>query len=325
MKKVILAIIFILIFLLIFSYRPAPRNITYGMSFSRFRTNELNLSYEKTYLAIMDDLGVRNFRFSAHWPITEANNNQFNFYELDFQIKELNKRDGKFILSVGKRLPRWPECHVPEWAKDVSEDELQEEILDYITEVVLRYKDEENMIYWQVENEPFLALFAEETCPIVDVDFLKKEIELVKSLDPDTPVLVTDSGNLGTWYEPWKLGDAFGTSLYRYFWNPEIGTFKSRLPASFFKLKHNVVRLISGDKPTMIIELSAEPWLVDSIINTDIDIQLQRMDIDKFKEIISFAEKTGFDQQYLWGAEWWYWMRENGHPEFWQYGKEILQ
>ncbi len=323
--KIILIILAVVIIgLLVLSYRPTPEKVTYGMSFSKFRTDELRLPYEETFLAILDDLGVRHFRFSAHWPNTEPQNNQFNFKELDFQLEEAQKRDASVILAVGRRLPRWPECHIPGWAQEMSWDDQKVEILEYIEAVVTRYKDHPSITYWQVENEPFLSLFAYEHCGELDKEFLKEEIALVKSIDPNTPVLVTDSGNLGLWYEPWKLGDAFGTSLYRYFWNPEVGTFKSALPAVFYKAKHNLVRLLVGNQPTMIVELSIEPWLTKPIVETPIETQLERMDTDKMHEVLSFAHKTGFDVQYLWGAEWWYWMKQNGNEAFWEYGKEVF-
>jgi len=324
--KIILIVIVILIVVLgVLSYRKTPETFIYGMSFSKFRTNELGLPFEETYLAILDDLGVRHFRFSAHWPNTEPHNNQFNFKELDFQMKEADKRGADIILAVGRRLPRWPECHEPDWARDLNTEDKNREILEYVETVVNRYKGYDNLKYWQVENEPFLSLFAYEQCGDLDKEFLQKEIDLVKSLDPKTPILVTDSGNLGLWYQPWEMGDVFGTSLYRYFWNPEVGTFKSRLPASFYKLKYNLVSLLFGKEPSLIIELSAEPWLIDTVVSTPIDVQIQRMDVAKMQEIISFAKMTGFDTEYLWGAEWWYWMKQRGHPEFWDFGKTIFQ
>ena len=91
----------------------------------------------------------------------------------------------------------------------------------------------ENIIYWQVENEPYLEVFAKEYCGDLDEVFLSKQVEFVKTLDSSRPILVTDSGNLGTWYKPWSHGDVFGTSVYVYLWNSEIGPFKSYLPSSF--------------------------------------------------------------------------------------------
>ena len=97
--------------------------------------------------------------------------------------------------------------------------------------------------YWQVENEPYLGVFATEFCGALDEDFLKEEIALVRSLDPTRPILVTDSGNLGIWKEPYKLGDAFGTSVYVYFWNPELGQFKTILPPWFYRVNRLIEAL----------------------------------------------------------------------------------
>lgn len=91
------------------------------------------------------------------------------------------------------------------------------EIREYITAVVTRYKDSPAITHWQVENEPYLSLFAYEHCGELDESFLEEEIALVKSLDPTRPVLVTDSGNLGTWRGAYAHGDSFGTSVYVYF------------------------------------------------------------------------------------------------------------
>ena len=40
---------------------------------------------------------------------------------------------------------------------------------------------------------------------------------------------------------------------------------------------------------------------------------------------IEFAEKTGFDKFYLWGAEWWYWLKEKqGRPEIWDEARAVF-
>ena len=83
------------------------------------------------------------------------------------------------------------------------------------------------------------------------------------------------------------------------------------------------MRIIFGAKPVFLIELSGEPWLVEPVLDVDIETQLSRMDLQKFNDIIAYAEKTHFAEQYLWGIEWWYWMKEQGHPEFWERAKEL--
>ena len=92
----------------------------------------------------------------------------------------------------------------------------------------------------------------------------------------------------------------------------------------FFSLKYNIVRLIYGTKPAFVSELSLEPWLLQPIIDTPIDVQLKQMNLERFNKVIAFARKTGFDTHYLWGAEWWYYLKEvHNRPEIWEKAKEI--
>lgn len=328
LKKVIISF---LILLLVFSglifvliQQPIPEEITYGMSFNTLYARELGLDWQETYDAILDDLGVRQLRLAAHWPMIEPTPGKYNFVELDYQIAKAEAVGTEVILAVGRRLPRWPECHTPTWAANLSITARNEAQINYMTTVVNRYKNSPAIKYWQVENEPFLSAFAFEHCGELDEEFLDKEIALVRSLDNSRPLIVTDSGNLGTWHGAFSRGDIFGTSVYVYFWNPEIGQFKTFLPPWFYRLKSQVMSLIYPNKPTYLIELSAEPWLIEPITEVPIAVQLSRMDIEKFNEILEYAKATRFDHQYLWGAEWWYWLKLKGEAEFWNRGKELF-
>ena len=310
--------------LYLLAQKPAPERIVYGMSFNTLYAHELNLDWKKVYDAILDDLNVRHLRLAAHWPMVEGTRDQYNFEELDYQLQRAEEVGADVIFAVGRRLPRWPECHIPEWGTSLTWDEQKEEIREYLTTVVTRYKDHPSITHWQVENEPYLEVFAREHCDELDEAFLLEEIELVRSLDGTRPILVTDSGNLGLWSGAYKHGDAFGTSVYVYFWNPEVGQFKTVIPPWVYRVKEGIVTLLYGKKPTYLIELSAEPWLVEPVTNVDIETQYSRMDVTKMNEILEYARHTRFEYQYLWGAEWWYWLREHGHPEMWTRGEELF-
>lgn len=326
-KKILIFILSVIavlgLIVLYLSQASKPEKITYGMSFNTMYARELGLDWKETYDAIIDDLGVRHFRLAAHWPMIEPLRGEFNFSELDYQIKRAEETNSEVILGVGRRLPRWPECHIPDWAKKLSIEERNAEQLEYMKQVVERYKNSPAIRYWQIENEPFLALFAYEYCGELDEGFLDKEIAMVRELDPTRKIIITDSGNLGMWSKAYKRGDIFGTSVYLYFWNPEIGQFKSVLPAWAYRVKANYNALVYGNRPTFLIELSAEPWLVAPISTVPIETQLSRMDLEKFNNILTYAENTRFDNQYLWGAEWWYWLKKQGHNEIWDRGKEL--
>jgi hypothetical protein len=319
----VLVVIGLILFLL--ARKEVPEKITYGISYNVPYVLELGLDQDKVLDALLNELGVRNFRMSAHWTLTEPTKDVYDFAWMDTDIKKAEKAGAKVIFGVGRRLPRWPECHVPDWAKELTWEEQKQEIRDYITAVVQRYKGSPAITHWQVENEPYLGVFANEHCGDLDEAFLEEEIALVRSLDSSRPILVTDSGNLGTWNGAYSHGDSFGTSVYVYFWNPELGQFKTLLPPWFYRVKENIMALIHGEKETFLIELSLEPWLLEPVTAVPVETQYSRMDLQKFNEIIEYAKGTRYEKQFLWGGEWWYWLREKGHPEMWERGKELFK
>jgi len=303
---------------------PTPERIVYGVSFNTPYARELELEWEQVYRAILTDLGVRHLRLAAHWPMVEPEQGVWNFDELDTQLALAAEYDTDVVFAVGRRLPRWPECHVPAWADGKTWDEQKKLIRTYLTTVIERYKDHPAIEYWQVENEPFLTVYAQEQCGSLDTAFLEEEIALVKELDPTREVLVTDSGNLGLWMGAYRRGDLFGTSVYLYLWNEQTGPIRSLLPPEAYVLKQAFMRTLFGKKETMLIELSVEPWLSQPIIDVPISTQLERMNVDRFDEVVEYAADTRLERQYLWGAEWWYWLKEvHGDPEMWDRAREL--
>ncbi len=321
---ILIVVLIIVVVVFFLARKEKPEQITYGMSFNTMYANELGLDWIETYDAIIDDLGVRHLRLAAHWPMVEPEQDEYNWVELDYQLAKAEAVGAEVVMAVGRRLPRWPECHVPDWAKELSWQEQQQEILTLMQRIVERYKDNPAITYWQVENEPYLEVFAKDHCGEFDERFFEAQVNFMRALDPSRLLLVTDSGNLGLWAGPYRNGDAFGTSVYVHFWNPELGQFRTVLPPWFYRIKDNVMALRYGEKETMLIELSAEPWLLAPISEVDVETQFSRMDMEKFEDILKYAEATHFEKQYLWGAEWWYWLIDKGHPELWERGKELF-
>lgn len=322
----IVSILLLIIGLLFFLFRSTPaEKITYGASFNARYALELGLAPEETFEAILSDVGVRHVRLAAHWDMIEPSQDTFYFGMLDREFALAEAYGADIILSVGRRLPRWPECHTPSWAKKLSWEEQKEELRAYIRAVVEHYKDRDVLITWQIENEPFLELFAYAECGNLDVAFLDEEIALVRELDGTRPILITDSGNLGTWYGAWRRGNIFGTSVYVYLWNEKVGPLRTLLPPRWYQFKRNVMSILFGEKETLLIELSAEPWLLTPISETPIETQLSRMNIQKFEEILAYAKETGLEKQYLWGAEWWYWLHTQGKSEFWERARILFR
>jgi hypothetical protein len=333
MKKIIVKILKIilsifLLFFLIFAFylfigktKPAEK-IVWGVNFSQKQAKNLGLDWKETYLALLDDLNVKNLKVAAHWDLLEPEKDKYYFDDLDWQIKEAEKRDAKILLVIGMRSGRWPECHIPQWAANFSKEEQQKEILEMLEKVVLRYRDSKSIKYWQVENEPF---FPFGVCPWVDKNFLKKEIELVKKLDKK-PILISDSGEGSFWIEAARFGDIAGTTMYKRVWFRQLGLYiHYPFPPVFYWRKAKIIKKIFNKK-VICIELQAEPWGPTLLYDSPISEQEKTMNLEQFLYNIDFAKKTGLDEFYLWGAEWWYWLKEKqGKPAIWNEAKNLFK
>ena len=138
--------------------------------------------------------------------------------------------------------------------------------------------------------------------------------------------MVTDSGELSIWVRAAKRADVFGTTMYRIIHKNPIGYFKYPLPPKFFWLKANITHLFFPGKPIVVSELQAEPWGPKLIYDLTLEEQEKSMSLAQFHENIEYAEKVGFPEYYLWGAEWWYWLKiKHNRPEFWEAAKVIFE
>jgi len=140
-------ILAVLVIVFILARKEVPSKIQYGMSFNTLYARELGLDWKDTYDAIIDDLGVRHLRLAAHWTMVEPIDDVYNFAELDYQVQRAEEVGADVVFAVGRRLPRWPECHIPPWVAKMTPEQQQQQLLDYISVVVQRYKDSPAITY----------------------------------------------------------------------------------------------------------------------------------------------------------------------------------
>ena len=292
-----------------------------GVSFSPEYAGYLHTDPQKSFIAILDDWKFRHIRLFAQWDWLEKEQGKVDFTQMDWFVREAEKRDVKLTMIVGQKTPRWPECHVPEWANSLTPENYKQALVDYVTKVVERYKNNPSLEIWQVENEPYLDFGV--ICPNFKKDLILTEMAEVRKLDPNHKILVSDSGELSTWRKTARLGDMFGTTMYRVVWNKYFGYWNyDWLPSSFYRLK----LWLNGREVSeaFISELQAEPWIPDHLLeHTDIKEQYKSMDLNRLKKNIAYAQETGFPRAYLWGAEWWYWLREKGYNDIPEYIKNL--
>lgn len=303
---------------------PSPPQITYGVTFSPPYARYLGLDWQKVFLSSLDDLNLKNLRIPTYWSEIEKNMDEFDFSEVDFMLDQANQKNARVLLVVGFRQPRWPECYPPPWVKGLTLEQKRVRILQFIEKTVSRYKDQAAVWGFQVENEPFLRFFGKD-CDKGDIGFLTQEVSLVEGLS-EKPIIISDSGELGFWMTPMRLSDIFGTTLYREVYNPVIGYFSYPIAPYLYNLKSQIIQKIFApqNQKTIIVELQAEPWIVKADLAKNFQKQAQFFPVEKFKSYVDYAKKTGFDTQYLWGVEWWYFMKEHGYPQYLEYAKTLF-
>ncbi|OGY85882.1 MAG: hypothetical protein A2233_00100 [Candidatus Kerfeldbacteria bacterium RIFOXYA2_FULL_38_24] len=306
----------------IFTDASTPnQEVQFGVTFSTKYASYLGLDWKQVYLASLDDLHIKFYRIPIYWDEIESEQGNINLDNVRWMLDEADKRGVKVILAIGQRVPRWPECHPPAWTRNLSKIEIQEQETRMIDTIVTELKDYEAVDRWQVENEPFFAVFGECTKP--DEEFISKTVARVKQLDPTKPIIITDSGELSTWADAAGVGDILGISMYRVTWNSLFGYFYYPLPPAYYK---NKAKLISPWVQDVIVtELQAEPWVPSTILTTSLEDQFHSMNPKRFLNNVEFARRTSMSQVYLWGVEWWYWLKQyHNYDAMWETARTVF-
>lgn len=293
--------------------RSSSSSITLGLTYSPRYAQSLGLNPKLTFIEILDQLNPKVVRIPIYWDLLEKKKDQFDFGNNDYFINNASRRGIKITLVIGYKLTRYPECYTPTWANNLSSQEFDAALLREINQVVTRYKGNPGLEIWQIENEP---LFPFGICPRSNYARLKKEINLVRSLDSNHPVMVTESGEFGLWLTSAKRADIVGTTLYRRTLAPYFPEFKSPLPPFFYQVKKDILHLFYPNKKVFVSELQAEPWSNSPLPQTPYDYQTLSFPLKDLKENVDFAAEAGFDRVYFWGVEWWYYLKKEQHPEY---------
>lgn len=297
-----------------------PQNF-FGVTFSTKFCKELNLDWKEVYSAIIKDLKVKQIRIPVYWDEIEKEEGVYDFSDYDYIISEGEKENVQFIISMGRRIPRWPECHSPAWLNTRSETAQRVSTLDMIETVTNHFKDKNSVIYWQVENEPYLGTFG--VCPPFNERFFKLEVETVRKLDK-RKIIITGSGELGFWKEEAAIGDYFGTTLYRVVYNSWFGYVRYPVPPKvFYGLKAKILGI--PREKMMVLELQTEPWVPKGNMMYLTEKELNKsMSVDQFRANLQHSIDLNFNKTYLWGVEWWYWQKKYGNPEYWKIAETLF-
>lgn len=317
-KKIIkIAIVFFailaLICLILFFIGKPQKNIVWGVTFSTIRAQELGFDSTTLLATMLDDLKPAKIRIPVYWSEIEPAQGKFDFSKYRNLLAETDKRGTEVILVLGRKQPRWPECHQPEWFNQLDAQQQETATLNMIEQSVAEFKDIQSVVAWQIENEPYFQYGP--VCPVTSHELYKKEVQLVAQLNAK-PTIATDSGEKGMWVSVAGSGaNTLGATMYREVYHDKKGKYIAyKFPWWSYNIKAGLVKLLTNVDSIIGVELQAEPWLMISNPKaTPPAEQLKHMNPEIFRSNIEYATRVGLPENYLWGAEWWYWMaKEHG-------------
>lgn len=306
---------------------PKEYKKEYGITWSSPYAWGLGLDPNEGLRQVLDDLGVRRFRIPAYWTDIEREQGRYDFTILEEQLDEIAKRDGRVTLAIGARLPRWPECWVPDWAKLVDTRTRASVQMMYVKATYERFKDHPTVAGWQVENESQLKQFVK--CDGLTKELVVEELRYVRGEEAKRggqrrPVITTDSGELSAWLAFARETDGLGVSVYRSVTNPWLGIVRYWfIPPWAYSRKAALVQSFTG--PIFISEFQMEPWSEMPLQNTKLEDQYKTLSIQYMRQNFTYAKRMSVPAVDFWGAEWWYWMKEKqGIPEFWDEARRFF-
>jgi hypothetical protein len=331
--KILLSILSILIGLLAIFYgvsrwyvaSNASKPLQLGVSFVPDYARSLDLDAEDTMDALIDDVGVRQFRLVSYWNKHEPEQGKYDFSDLDWQFKKAESADAKVSLAIGLRQPRWPECHSPEWIKDKPTEQWQPQLEKYIGVVIDRYKNSPSLQNYQLENEYFND-FGE--CPDHTRERLIAEFNVAKKHDSKHPIIISRSNNMPSLMLGDPQPDIVGASVYRRVWDAKItkSYYTYPFPSWYYAGIAGLQKIVTG-KDSVLHEMQMEPWPPSGKFIADVSLEEQDKSFkaNGFEGRIDFAKNTGMRSIDLWGAEWWYWRLEKANdPSVWREAKKAF-
>ena len=338
------------VILILVAGEAAAEPVHIGTTFSAKQCHYLRMNAKKTLREILKtkfDL----VRLSAYWDDLELQEGVYDFSSLDWQIAQAASKQIAIVLTVGMKAPRWPEYFIPTWilrrlqlrtGTDVSQNAyLRQRTLRFIDAVVRRYRNEEAIHYWQVENEPL-----DRTGPgywWIGPAFLKQEVGLVRRLDArGRPIVITTVTypnpllrqfmylfmRHDTIDEALELGDILGVNVY-----PVVGH-RWFLKTSYYwttpeertaYLSSILKRPKRGKKPVWVTELQAEPWEPDQLVYTGSE-QPPTGNPAIVQQNVQELRALEIDTILLWGAEYWQFRKARyKDSRWWDMVRRLLQ
>jgi Beta-galactosidase len=308
-------------------HSEASTPLQMGVSFIPDYAESLGLNPEQTMDALIG-IGVKQFRLVSYWSDMEPTPGHYDFSQLDWEFKKAENAHASIILTLGLRQPRWPECHAPAWVNTTApQSQWEPQLENFMSTVVNRYKNSPSLEKYQVENEYFLQGFG--NCTNDDRGRFIREVNLVKKLDPNHPIILARSNNSIGFPVGQPQGNLYGISVSKRVWDAGVTHryIEYPYPAWYYAFLAGFQKIFLH-KDMVIDELQAEAWPPEGKNITQISLSEQNKSLDakRLKDRFNYGKSTGMKQIELWGAEYWYYRKTVLHdPSLWNVAKQEFQ
>ncbi len=324
-----------------------------GISFSPRRAASFGLDYRKAFTRL-ESLHFRVIRLSVYWDQVD----QEGFDQLDWLMREAQRAGQPVVLAVGMKGLGWPEFYIPASAmpadgltkgQDVASDaNLRDATLSFVSDIVLRYRDNSMLVAWQIENEPFNRAGPQRLW--IDAGFLRDEITIARQLDGHHRPLVVNafshfnllfdqaSARQGFDLRQWlgfeadsaerdglsvlRKGDVLGLDVYtaigyQFLGQDHMSRADGDWPDRLAKVRDLARR---QGKQAWITEAQAEPWESDANSYTD----PKSTSPQAIRSLFANLKDAGFSTVLFWGSEYWLWRADQGDSRWIDTIKAIL-
>jgi hypothetical protein len=316
----------------------------YGVNFSCKQAQYLGLDCTRLFATVLDDLGVRHVRIAAYWSDIERRPGVYDFSSVDRLLDMAAERGAGVTVSVGMKGQRYPEFWFPAWLRRATqipdngfpEDNplVQEAIFPYLEAAARHIGAHPAVEAIQVENEPFVHFQGHANGWHIRKEFLAREIATVRAADPGGHPIVVSHASWVTMDDTWRWilenTDAVAQSVYtkrqRGPW-PWLYIFPYRIGPLTPDLPGQARVAAELGKQLWIGELQAEPYEHPSVdIRSIPTAEAASFSPRWLRENVRLAARSGASRVYLWGVEWWAYLREKrGEPELWEEAKSVMR
>ena len=325
----------------------------YGTSYSFEQAGWYGLNPRGTYIKLLDDFNFDWIRLPFFWDqmLTDGEFNK-NFDDLKFAIGEAQKRDIKIIIALGAKTPYFPEYH---WPKEIEKQvkfgqritldhPVAKDILDIDEKVVRELSVYDNIVYWQVENEPLIGNVNRWK---IDPSLIAKEVETVRQADPKKRPIILNHAAVGFYDRSWQKllpilssGDVFAANAFFKTKGTDLFNFKILgrevhmlwpdhlvwpvQPWFVFSPDFKSMKTKAEEKGAKfwVLEMQAEPYIKKLDEADDPYLTFTAGDIEKGN---NFLRSYRIESVGLWGANFWLYKEKSGDYSYTKAVKSIVE